>query len=213
MKHSVKFLIVTLLTILCINSTKAQFGISFGGNISNVMHRNLLVNENGDSNTKPIFGYLSGMNFQFYPFKHQQNMSFTIEVLYNQKGYKQQFNDTSFTKRLNYISVPLLFNYDISKKFTLNTGVTFSGLLVPLSVFYKPDNSFNTSDINLSIGAEYKVWKNLNLFTRLNYGVYPILNYYKIDEAGNISPTNDVRNLSFSVGLKLNFIYEKIKFF
>nr|MBP8904863.1 hypothetical protein [Paludibacteraceae bacterium] len=63
-----------------------------------------------------------------------------------------------------------------------------------------------------TIGANYRVSDECNLFTRFNYGVYPILDYYKIDNIGNIIPVKDIRNINLMIGVKFNIIYEKIKF-
>lgn len=183
-----------------------------GGNISDVRHDKLLLNENGIPNNKPLPGYFTGLSFQFYPFHSQDKISFIIDVLFNKKGYKQQLLDTTFVRRLNYISLPLQVNYDFTSRFSMNTGVEFSALMLPITVFKEYDNSYRQSDISLTIGANYRVSDECNLFTRFNYGVYPILDYYKIDNIGNIIPVKDIRNINLMIGVKFNIIYEKIKF-
>lgn len=40
-----------------------------------------------------------------------------------------------------------------------------------------------------------------------------VMDYYNIDAMGNITPVKDVKNINLMIGLKFNFIYEKIKFF
>lgn len=205
------FLVVLLFLVLSSNSAKAQLGFFIGGNISDVRHDKLLLNENGIPNNKPLLGYFTGLSFQFYPFHSQDKISFVIDVLLNRKGYKQQSQDTTFVRSLNYVSLPLQVNYDFTSRFSMNTGVEFSALMLPITVFKEHDNSYRQSDISLTIGANYRVSDECNLFTRLNYGVYPILDYYKIDNIGNITPVKDVKNINLMIGVKFNIIYEKIK--
>ena len=205
MKTQIKLFSFVILFFLYTNTLYAQLSFSFGGNISNVLHHHLFVNENGDNN-KPLFGGNFGMSFQDYPFKKQPNMSFTVGLFINQYGYRQEYPGESFTQRLNYLSVPLLFNYDFLPRFSMNTGIAFSRLILPISIFEKTDNSFNLYDFSLLLGAEYKLSNQIDIFTRINYGVYPILDYYKIDNIGNITPVKDVRNVSLMLGLKYNIL-------
>ena len=140
------FLVVFLFLVLSSNSAKAQLGVFMGGNISDVRHDKLLLNENGIPNNKPLPGYFTGLSFQFYPFHSQDKISFIIDVLFNKKGYKQQLLDTTFVRRLNYISLPLQVNYDFTSRFSMNTGVEFSALMLPITVFKEYDNSYRQSD-------------------------------------------------------------------
>ena len=47
------FLVVFLFLVLSSNSAKAQLGVFMGGNISDVRHDKLLLNENGIPNNRP----------------------------------------------------------------------------------------------------------------------------------------------------------------
>lgn len=206
-----KLFTIFLIFFFFINPARAQFGITLGGNISDVRHHHLLVNENGRDNNLPLIGSFMGLNFQFYPVKTMDKLSFSVDLLFNRKGYAQQFSDTTFIKRLNYLSFPIMFNYDISNIFSVCTGLELSGLMInPLN---NSDKEYRDSDTGIVLGANYHFSKQWNIFTRLNYGLNPILNYYKIDSMGNITLAKDIRNINLMIGLKINIVYEKIKFF
>lgn len=130
-KNYQKTALTLLFFVLFVCSAKAQFGIFAGANISNVQHRNLLLNEKGIPNNYPLFGYFSGLSFQFYPIKSAEKLSFGVDLGLNQKGYVQKFSDATFVKRLIYIALPVLINYDFNEKFSMHTGVEFAGLMLP----------------------------------------------------------------------------------
>lgn len=206
-------ILILLFCGLFVSRASAQFGIIAGATMSNVQHNNLLLDEKEIPNNRPLFGYFTGLSCQFYPLKSAENVSFILELLMSQKGYKQKFANTTFVKRMNYITLPVMANYVVNKKISIHGGLEFAGWMRSPKLFKEADNTYNDFDLSVLLGAGYNFRKNWHIFSRLNYGLLPTLNYYKIDEIGNITPVKDIRNINLMIGIKFNFIYEKIKFF
>jgi hypothetical protein len=82
--------------------------------------------------------------------------------------------------RLNYIEVPLLFQYH-QKKFTFDLGPGF-GYLINAKEFnfygeIPRTNPFNSYEINANLGLNYTIIQNLGISWRFSYSLLPIRNY------------------------------------
>ncbi len=181
-----------------------QFGIKAGMNVSS------LSSEEGLENQKSKIGFNAGL-FMNAPIA--ENFSIQPELIYTQYGDKYTANvlgnNYSFTRNLDYIALPVMFQYNATPSFYLEAGPEF-GLLVSAknkltnqdtnnvideSRNYKDDlNSFN---FGLGLGAGYYFTPNIGLTARYVAGF--------TDIAKDRPTGSAVKNNAFQVGLAYKF--------
>lgn len=181
-----------------------QFGIKAGLNVSS------LSSEEGLENQKSKIGFNAGL-FMNAPIA--ANFSIQPELIYTQYGDKYNANvlgnNYSFTRNLDYIALPVMFQYNATPSFYLEAGPEF-GLLVSAknkltnqdtnnvideSRNYKDDlNSFN---FGLGLGAGYYFTPNIGLTARYVAGF--------TDIAKDRPTGSSVKNNAFQVGLAYKF--------
>ena len=178
-----------------------QFGIKGGMNVSS---NSGIKDLNVDSKSK--IGFNAGV-FMNAPIS--QNFSIQPEVLYNNLGAKTSGNiDT--TINLDYISVPVMFQYNATPKFYLEAGPQFSFLTNAKvksndAVVEAAGNALintdtlKTFDFGAGIGAGYWFTPNVGINARYVAGFSDIAK----DRASNDS--NRARNNNFQVGLSYKF--------
>ena len=178
-----------------------QFGIKGGMNVSS---NSGLKELNVDAKSK--IGFNAGI-FMNAPIS--QNFSIQPEVLYNNLGAKTSGNiDT--TINLDYISVPVMFQYNATPKFYLEAGPQFSFLTNAKvksndAVVEAAGNALintdtlKTFDFGAGIGAGYWFTPNVGINARYVAGFSDIAK----DRASNDS--NRARNNNFQVGLSYKF--------
>ncbi|HSI90272.1 MAG TPA: porin family protein [Adhaeribacter sp.] len=109
-------------------------------------------------------------------FKVSENFSFQPEILWLQKGSKRADSLTFFKWRLNYVSVPVLVNYKIQPKFTLQGGLAFDYLIdAKLDEgygFFDRTEDLNKFDLGYTAGIEYRIWDNLAANARYQYSFF-----------------------------------------
>ena len=108
-------------------------------------------------------------------FKITDNFSFQPEILWVQKGSKTTNSDSLlfFKWRLNYISIPVLVNYQIQPRFTLQAGLT-ADFLIDAKVdggggFLDRTDELERFDPNYTFGVEYKIGDNFSANARYQY--------------------------------------------
>ena len=112
-------------------------------------------------------------------FKITDKFSFQPEILWLQKGSKTTNKDSLeayFKWRLNYVSVPVLLNYKIQPRFTLQTGVTADFLLDAKvdagSGFIDRTDELQRFDLNYTGGIEYRIGDNFAANARYQYSFF-----------------------------------------
>lgn len=198
----IRSIVTFLLSLLLFSNTVAQISFIVGANYCGIRNNNLLENQ------KPIFTYQFGYAIQYYPFKSLPNLSIQNELLFSQKGYQQDL-DKNYVFHFNYISLPVLLNYTPVSFLTINTGVEFSGLLY--TNIQEGTKTYNNNDVGLVLGISCIEKHMISLYSRVTYGLIPMLNYYSIDKLGNFTGRiHDLRNICFTIGIKFNFYNEEI---
>ena len=181
-----------------------QFGVKAGMNVSS------LSDDASLSDQKSKIGFNAGV-FMNAPLA--ENFSIQPELMYSQMGdkYNQKIGSTTYarSKHLDYITVPVMFQYNATPGFYLEAGPEF-GLLVSAknkftnetanttineSSNYKDDlNGFN---FGLGLGAGYYFTPNVGLTARYVAGL--------TDVAKDRISGDKVRNNVFQVGLAYKF--------
>lgn len=187
-----------------------QFGIKGGMNVSSLSEDAAL----SDQGSK--IGFNAGV---FLNAPIAENFSVQPEVLYNNLGSKvtladQTINGNDYTaeyaRHLDYIAVPVMFQYNATPEFYLEAGPQFSFLVDARDKYKTTKNgsttdsethslnkdNFNTFDFGVGIGAGYWFTPNLGINARYNAGLSDI---YKNNNG------DAVRNNVFQVGLAYRF--------
>lgn len=192
------------LTFFCHDKLNAQIAFVAGGNYSNIRENIPLENK------KPIIGYNLGVSVQYYPFKKIQKISLINELELVQKGYQQDFAE-NYSFRFNYLSLPVLINYSLSTEISIQAGMELSTLIS--TNIEQGIKTYNNFDMGLVLGISFFNSKRIGGYSRLTYGLLPMLDYYEIDELGNFkNEIHDLKNICLSIGIKVNLYNEKIQF-
>ncbi|WP_332023049.1 porin family protein [Kaistella sp.] len=183
-----------------------QFGIKAGMNVSS------LSKEEGLDDQKSKIGFNAGV-FMNAPLA--ENFSIQPELLYNNLGAKSTWtnpiNDDkmSASTHLDYISLPVMFQYNATPSFYLEAGPEF-GLLVSAKNKIKNEttgdsetgdnykDNLNNFNFGLGLGAGYYFTPNIGLTARYVAGFTDI--YKSEDNSGDA-----VKNNVFQVGLAYKF--------
>ncbi|GGG54216.1 porin family protein [Epilithonimonas arachidiradicis] len=168
-------------------SNAQTFGLKAGANVSS-------VSNSDDSKAK--FGFYAGA---FVNVPLAESFSLQPEVLYNGKGVKYDGPGDGSTN-LDYISVPVMFQYKATPQFYLEAGPEFSFLI---SAKDKWDGGsedakdfINGFDLGIGLGAGYDFTPNFGANIRYVAGVTDIAKENEDDA---------LRNGVFQFGLTYKF--------
>lgn len=192
-----------LLQVLALSAFSFAFSQSFGAkggvNITT-------INTDGWDNTNTKVGYYAGL-YMHAPV----NSIFSIqpELLYNSVGAKYDKGKTSHTLTLDYISMPIMFQFEFIPQFYLEAGPQIGFLVSNKDKSVSGDKTttisdsdrFNSFDLSLGLGAAVKLKDNLKLTGRYLAG------FSDINKNGETSLENDnkLRNSGFQIGLQYGF--------
>ncbi|MBE8726608.1 porin family protein [Flavobacterium hungaricum] len=178
-----KFLVLAVFTVLGFvngNAQEIKFGVKGGLNFATVSGDNT---ENIDYVTSYNFGVLSEIPLS-------EKFSFQPEIMYSRQGYS--FGDDVVA--LNYLNVPLVGKYYVTKGFSVEAGPQIGFLLSAKNEKINVKDSFNTFDFGVNFGLGYKFENGLNFGLRYNLGLTDINNL----EGSSFKNKNGV--FQFSVG-------------
>jgi opacity protein-like surface antigen len=174
-------------------SSPITFGIKAGLNVSSV----------SNLDAKARAGFYGGA---FANIPVAKDFSVQPEVLYSAQGAKGKSN-SDVRANLDYINVPIMFQYNALPNLYLEAGPQF-GFLVNSKVKIGPNNSTTetinvkdytkTFDFGLGLGAGYYFTPNIGVNVRYVAGLTDVLK----NDKGNSSRRNGV----FQVGLAYKFL-------
>ena len=180
-----KVLLVSAIALF--GAANAQtFGVKAGMNISSLSN---------SEDTKALVGFHAGL-FMNAPLA--ANFSIQPEVLYNTKGAKSDGMDLSL--HLDYISVPVMFQYNATPQFYLEAGPEFSFMINSKAkaggVSADVDELVEKFDIGLGLGAGYYFTPNIGVSARYVAGFSDVVKN---------NPDDAVKNGVFQIGLAYKF--------
>lgn len=188
-----------------------SFGVKGGMNVSS------LSNDAGLSDSKSKIGFNAGV-FMNAPIA--ENFSIQPEVLYNNLGSKVTQNvelgGNTYTAEsalhLDYISVPVMFQYNATPEFYLEAGPEFGFMISAKNKFKSSTNgdvnesqithldtdNFNTFNFGVGLGAGYWITPRLGINARYVAGFTDVAK-------DRPSGSDAVKNNNFQVGLAYKF--------
>jgi hypothetical protein len=210
----ISFTIITVFLLFQLNyGQDKKIGFIGGINYANLVGD---INSRSDINNSGRFGFHIGA---FSIISLSEKLDFWPRVIYSSQGYRQKGDSSDFrnfdpefssfnfknNNQLNYINVPLIFNFSFDSKIGLNFGPQFGVLLnsVANSKVTNEDGSveedkFTTSgDFKLDyggiIGVSYRI--SNDIFIDINY--YRGFSNISRGGIGDIKNNNSVFQLSF----------------
>ncbi len=191
-----------VLLLLVYNNATSQISIKDGMNCCNVRNNQLLQNQ------QPLFTFHTGFSARFYPFRNMPNLSIQHELLFNRKGYRQNL-DKHYIFQFSYVSFPTLLCYTPVEFLSISAGVEFSRLLS--TNIREGTETYNRHDIGVILDISYFDNRRIGIYTRITYGLVPMLDYYAFDELGNFTDEiHDLKNICLSVGIIMKIHHAKI---
>lgn len=192
------FGLLSLLTAVAFSGQ--SFGVKGGVNISTISKDNSW----NDTNSK--VGYYAGL-YMHAPV----NTIFSIqpELIYNNVGVKYDNGKTSHTLNLDYVAMPIMFQFEPIPKFYLEAGPQL-GFLVSNKNKYETDNktiiekdkdAYNPFDLSGALGLGFR-------FNNMSLGVRYLAGFTDIKKNGSTSWKNSdkqLRNNVLQIGLQYGF--------
>ncbi|MBB4799980.1 hypothetical protein HNP37_000019 [Flavobacterium nitrogenifigens] len=157
MKKILLLAVFTVLGFMNVNAQEIKFGAKAGLNFSTVNGSNT---DNIDYVTSYHVGLVSEIPIS-------EKFSFQPELMYSRQGYS--FNNDVVA--MNYLNIPLMGKYYVTKGLSLEAGPQIGFLLSAKNEEMKVTNSFTTFDFGANFGIGYKLENGLNFSARYNLGI------------------------------------------
>lgn len=195
--------IIQTMLILTTSVLSAQsFGVKGGANISTISK------ERSWDDTNAKVGYYVGL------YLHAPvNSIFSIqpEVLYNSVGVKYENGKSSHTLGLDYVSAPIMFQFEPIPKLYVEAGPQFSFLIgnsdrnktddVVTIKKYRNNSNYNSFDLSGAIGVGFRI-------NNITIGARYLVGFTDIKKSGSTTWSNDdkqLRNNALQIGLQYGF--------
>ena len=176
-----------------------QFGIKGGMNVSS-------ISDDGYDDTKSKVGYYGGV---FVNIPASESFSIQPEIIYNNLGSEVKTNLYSQKLNLNYITVPVMFQFKATPQFYLEAGPEF-GFLVSADTKTTWNNSTSTAELDkedynnfnlgVGLGAGFDITKNFGINARYVAGFSDVTK-----PASDPSTNAKNKNNTFQVGVNFKF--------
>lgn len=179
-----------------------SFGVKGGANIATISK------ERSWDDTNARLGYYVGA-YMHAPI----NNIFSIqpEVLYNSVGVKYENGRASHTLGLDYISVPIMFQFELIPKFYVEAGPQMSFLIgnsdrnktddVVTIKKYRNNSNYNNFDLSGGVGLGFRI-------NNITIGARYLVGFTDIKKSGSTTWSNDdkqLRNNALQIGLQYGF--------
>lgn len=173
-----KFLVLAILVVLGItnvNAQKANFGVKGGLNFATVSGDNI-------EGVSTVSAFNFGLMSEIPIF---EKFSFQPELMFSGQGYSVGDDLVA----LNYINVPLVGKYYLTKGLSVEAGPQLGFLISD-----KNTDSFKSFDFGVNFGLGYKLENGINFGARYNLGLTNIV------DSDNYSGENKHGVIQVSVG-------------
>lgn len=179
---------VMLLQFIAPKQAVSQFYFDAGINGCYIRDNNLLEGE------RPAVRFTSGFSVRLPVFKEENRWALESGLRLDFKGYKQELG-VSYNFIFTYLTAPIAFSFEVSKKFRIGAGSDFSKLIS--TNVRQGLKTYNHADVGLATDLWYVADNSVLLQLHFSYGITPVLDYYSFDNLGNI--TGEIHGLKNTV--------------
>jgi Outer membrane protein beta-barrel domain len=189
MKLYVTMAVCLALAATAVNAQRIHPGIKAGLNVYT------LHNDNG-----PSYDARAGFHAGFLAHIHvDRQFAIQPEIVYSSQGARYTVANTEFRLNLDYINVPVLFQYMFNNGFRIEAGPQVGFLINAKSetgnIKTDVNNSFKAVDFSLAAGVSYvNTRTGLGADLRYNFGF------------GNINETSSIKSVNRGLQAGLFFI-------
>jgi len=216
----IKYLFIVFISLFFVTNVSAQNikgVLIFGGNLTQV---------DGDE----IYGFKKlGFNLgaaAIMPLNEKQTLNISVETLFSQKGSYQKYPfayDTTdypyYNLNLNYLEVPILFQYTDKKIISFEGGFSWGRLVSLKEIEHGSDLNwskqqwpYSREDWNLVAGLRFRIHNKWHLNVRYAYSFKKIRTRAYTDEIGQEWERNQYNNvITFRLYYILNDSYKSPK--
>lgn len=181
---------IAILAFSFMNAQQTRFGVKGGLNLTSFAGGNYY-------DAKSLVGFQVG---GFAEIKIIERLAIQPEVLFSTQGAKidgGSFGD--FDSKLNYINIPVLAKFYITKQFTVEAGPQIGFLVSAKTDGNDAKDNFKSVDTGFNFGAGYNFTENVSVNLRYTVGLANIADY-NTDTAQQYfdSPKNSVLALTLA---------------
>ena len=182
---------IALMAFGVTNAHKTRFGIKGGLNITTYAG-----GDYWDANS--LVGFQIG---GFAEIKVIERLAIQPEVLFSMQGANLDTPFGDYDEKLNYINIPVLAKFYITKQFTVEGGPQLGFLVSAKAEGEDIKDDFKSVDTGFNFGAGYNFTDNVSVNLRYTVGLSNVLDY-EVDDADEYfdSPKNSV--LALTLGYK-----------
>ena len=176
---------IALLGLTSVQAQKIDFGVKAGVNLSDLKGKDIADTE---MKTGLYIGGYANLGLS-------DNIFFQPEVLFSMQGASMDEEDEAFT--LNYLNVPLMFQYGINENLKVELGPQVGFLLK--ADFDNGEQEIDVKeqmssiDFGMNLGATYQLDNGLNFSARYNLGLSDVYDSDLFD--------SEAKNAVISVGI------------
>lgn len=182
---------IAVMTFGLANAQQTRFGIKGGLNITTYSG-----GDYWDANS--LVGFQIG---GFAEIKVIERLAIQPEVLFSMQGANLDTPFGDYDEKLNYINIPVLAKFYITKQFTVEGGPQLGFLVSAKAEGEDIKDDFKSVDTGFNFGAGYNFTDNISVNLRYTVGLSNVLDY-EVDDADEYfdSPKNSV--LALTLGYK-----------
>jgi len=189
--------LMLLIAAFAFSGMQAQsFGVKGGLNVSTISNK-------GWDTTSSRIGFYAG-GYMHAPVN--QVLSIQPEILYSSVGSRYTNANTSHTRSLDYITMPIMFQFELIPSFFVEAGPQLGFMIGNKdkttvgnkSVTISDSDSYNPFDLNVVFGAGFRVNRGISITARYFTGLTDI------SKNGQTTFKNDdkLRNSGFQFGIQ-----------
>lgn len=166
MKKLILVTVITVLGLTTINAQKVKFGAKAGLNLAFVTGDDT---EDFTPNTDFHFGVMA-------EWKISDKFALQPEVIYSGQGADTNI-DSEGVVSLNYLNVPIMGKYYVTKGLSLEAGPQIGFLLYTEGGSINFEDALKSTDLGVNFGVGYKLDNGLNFSARYNLGLSNIIDF------------------------------------
>jgi len=221
-----KLFFAAIIAVFSMTSVNAQqFGVKAGVNFANMSgtYIDKYKDNDPDYETSGRTGFHFGAVVEF---ELSDQIYLQPEILYSTQGFKQSTKlgtkTIDFTQKMDYLSIPVMFEYKISDEFSIQAGPQIAFLISSkfdwsedMNDLFNDDGfeadldkrlekTSNGMDFGINFGAEYTMDTGLFFNARYSLGLSNAFKYDE-DEFSSDFKSADLKNSVFQLSVGYNF--------